>query len=65
MAVGCSQACLSLGDRGGGASMDRGNHCVCTCPHLAQTPPWRLISASIWPGAPKPVHSPLSHRGSV
>lgn len=50
MAVGCSQACLSLGDRGGGASMDRGNHCVYTCPHLAQTPPWRLISASIIPG---------------
>lgn len=56
---------VSLGT-GGGASMDRGNHCVYTCPHLAQTLPWRLISASIIPGLLRQaVHSPLSHRGSV
>ena len=56
---------LSLGDwgRGGwGGGRYGGNHRVYTCPHLAQTPPCRLISAIIVLGALSQSLSPLPQR---
>lgn len=65
MAVGCSQACLSLGDRGGGSQYGQRKSLCVYLPPPGTDPTLEAYLCQHHPGGPKPVHSPLSHRGSV